>query len=513
MAKTGLLICSNPLRLLRLFPQIQRDIQNTLYVHFFLSPIQDKKNIRNKFMLVNAYENLNPLNIDVRVLLCGLKGTVKYGIATKRPVDIIYYEKHIQSEQIATLVSLLNNKAPDYKTVPVQTAEDNDFFETETSNAYDKLDSNLYENVVLGGTFDRLHKGHKILLSTAALKCTKKLTVGVTDTSMLKSKKLWELIEPCEIRIKNVKGFLKDIDPTLEYDVLPIYDIYGPTIHDSTFQMIVVSEETTKGGEMINENRINVGLKPLDIIPVPLLKENKTLIDCCEEEENKISSSNYRMRMLGTLIKPPQPKNDLEPHPYIIGLTGGIASGKSSIANLLKEKGAFIINADSQAHGLYDINQPAYQPIIETFGVEILTANKEVDRKKLGSIVFSNKDQLNKLNNIMWPLILERIKNVIRSTKNYDIFVLEAAVLLTANWQNSCHEVWVTIVPPTEAIVRLQNRNNLSEEEALKRINSQPSNSEYLESANILFSTLWSYKCTQIQLNKAWNDLISRISK
>lgn len=72
-------------------------------------------------------------------------------------------------------------------------------------------------------------------------------------------------------------------------------------------------------------------------------------------------------------------------------MTGGIASGKSSIANYLKELGAFVINADTLAHGLYDINQPAYQPVIKQFGSEILTIDNKIDRKKLGALVFSDK--------------------------------------------------------------------------------------------------------------------------
>lgn len=70
--------------------------------------------------------------------------------------------------------------------------------------------------------------------------------------------------------------------------------------------MIVLSEETVKGGKLINEKRIDKGLQPLDILPVPLLEEDKSKVICCEEEENKISSSNHRMRLLGTLLKLPQ---------------------------------------------------------------------------------------------------------------------------------------------------------------------------------------------------------------
>lgn len=70
--------------------------------------------------------------------------------------------------------------------------------------------------------------------------------------------------------------------------------------------MIILSEETLTGGELINDKRISTGLKPMDIFTVPLLEEDKLMKDCCDEEEKKISSSNYRMRLLGTLLKPPQ---------------------------------------------------------------------------------------------------------------------------------------------------------------------------------------------------------------
>jgi len=148
----------------------------------------DKKTVRHRFMMIDAYKNLSPMNVDVRILLSGFKGTLDSQITTKRPVDVIFYDDHIKSEQLNHVMSSLSNKSPNCKTVFVTPNEICSSNDTKENNQYDEMDNELYESVVLGGTFDRLHKGHKILLSTAALKCTKKLTVGVTDISMLNCK-------------------------------------------------------------------------------------------------------------------------------------------------------------------------------------------------------------------------------------------------------------------------------------------------------------------------------------
>ena len=99
----------------------------------------------------------------------------------------------------------------------------------------------MYENVVLGGTFDRLHSGHKMLLSSAILRCSKRLTICVTDGPMIKTKKLFELIEPCEIRISKLREFLNDIEPRLQYNIVPITDPYGPTAEDPNLQVNTIN--------------------------------------------------------------------------------------------------------------------------------------------------------------------------------------------------------------------------------------------------------------------------------
>lgn len=186
MAKTGLLICSSPFRVLRIFPQLQGDLLSTLYVHFFPTPKFERKSVDRRFLMINAYQNFNYINVDVRVLLYGLKETLDTQITTKRPIDVIFYDDHIKLEQLDFVVSSLSNKSSNYKTVFIHPTEDTSSIDIKENTQCSKLENMLCENVVLGGTFDRLHKGHKILLSTAVLNCNTKLTVGVTDISMLK---------------------------------------------------------------------------------------------------------------------------------------------------------------------------------------------------------------------------------------------------------------------------------------------------------------------------------------
>lgn len=116
------------------------------------------------------------------------------------------------------------------------------------------------------------------------------------------AKILWELIEPCEMRMEKVKSFIYEIDNTVQCNVVPITDMYGPTKTDNTLNMLVVSAETEKSGHKINQYRREKGLHELDIYSINIAEENP--VD--DVEELKISSSNHRMRLLGTRIREPQ---------------------------------------------------------------------------------------------------------------------------------------------------------------------------------------------------------------
>lgn len=369
-------------------------------------------------------------------------------------------------------------------------------------------EDNIYDHVVIGGTFDNLHSGHKMLISAAILRCKKSLTIGVTDGIMIKTKKLWELIEPCQTRIKKLHEFLMDVEPRLQYKVVPITDLYGPTADDPALQLLVVSEETQKGGMKINQLRQEKGLSKLDIYSISVIDDNHAGAG----EENKISSSSFRKRLLGSHIKPPKFKSK----PYVIGLTGGIASGKTTISKRLKDLGAHIISCDHLGHLAYKSGTECYRQMIEYFGAGILNEENEIDRKKLGPLVFSNKDHLESLNKMVWPEIRRLYNKEINELKKQSfqgIIVLDAAVLLEAGWQEDCAEVWVATVPKEEAVKRIVERDHITVEQATRRVESQLSNSDRVASANVVICSIWEPEVTAAQVLKAWQYVQEFLAK
>src|SRR5258707_15216716 len=133
-----------------------------------------------------------------------------------------------------------------------------------------------------------------------------------------------------------------------------------------------------------------------------------------------------------------------------IGLTGGIGSGKSTVAQILGEFGAPILDADKVAHTTYAPGGPAYEAVIAAFGAQVLAADRTIDRKKLGSIVFGKPELLNKLTSIVWPATFEGIRRSIaelRASGEKPLVVVEAAILIEANWQPLFDEIWLVRAP------------------------------------------------------------------
>ncbi|MBL6007713.1 dephospho-CoA kinase [Bacillus halotolerans] len=159
----------------------------------------------------------------------------------------------------------------------------------------------------------------------------------------------------------------------------------------------------------------------------------------------------------------------------VIGLTGGIASGKSTVANMLIDKGITVIDADIIAKQAVEKGMPAYRQIIDEFGEDILLENGDIDRRKLGALVFTNEQKRLALNSIVHPAVREEmLKRRDESIANQETFVvLDIPLLFESKLESLVDKIIVVSVTKELQLERLTKRNQLTEEEALSRIRSQ----------------------------------------
>jgi dephospho-CoA kinase len=164
-----------------------------------------------------------------------------------------------------------------------------------------------------------------------------------------------------------------------------------------------------------------------------------------------------------------------------IGLTGGIGSGKSTVTKILAELGAPIIDADQVGHAIYLPGGPAYDDMIAAFGDGILTTDRTIDRKRLGPIVFADPAALKRLNSIVHPKMLARMRELIetmRAKGEVRPIVVEAAILIEANWLPLFNEVWLVHASKERVIDRVARERGLAREQIDARIKSQLSDDE-----------------------------------
>lgn len=194
----------------------------------------------------------------------------------------------------------------------------------------------------------------------------------------------------------------------------------------------------------------------------------------------------------------------------VIGLTGGIGTGKSEVSKLLQELGAVVIDADRLGHEAYRPHTEAWQEVVAAFGSDILQPNGDIDRKKLGQIVFNDAAALAKLNAIMHPKIARMARERIQQlqTQGIHTIVLEAAVLIEAGWTSLVDEVWVTWVPVETAIRRVQARNHLPEDAVRARINSQMPFEERSKHARVVIDNSGDLEQLRRQVHEVWNSRI-----
>ncbi|MFC1937348.1 dephospho-CoA kinase [Chloroflexota bacterium] len=188
----------------------------------------------------------------------------------------------------------------------------------------------------------------------------------------------------------------------------------------------------------------------------------------------------------------------------IIGLTGGIGSGKSTVSRFLSALGAVVVDADKMGHEALKPGTEVWQEVVAAFGKQILTSDGEVDRSKLAQIVFEDREALSRLNQIMHPRMYGMVKVRIEEYRKQGVkvTVLEAPLLLEAGWDSLVDEVWVTVAPESTVLKRLQERSGLSRAESLARLRSQMSNEERLKHADAV-----------IENNDSLDELRNRIEK
>jgi dephospho-CoA kinase len=196
-----------------------------------------------------------------------------------------------------------------------------------------------------------------------------------------------------------------------------------------------------------------------------------------------------------------------------IGLTGGIGSGKSTVAQILGEFGAPILDADKVAHTTYAPGGPAYDAVIAAFGEQVLAPDRTIDRKKLGAIVFGNPERLNKLTSIVWPATFEGIRrNVteLRASGAKLPIVVEAAILIEAKWMPLFDEIWLVRAPREQVVTRIEIQRGLKPAETEARIRAQLSDEERAKHATLVIDNNGSIKELRDRLKKIWAAALKR---
>lgn len=204
----------------------------------------------------------------------------------------------------------------------------------------------------------------------------------------------------------------------------------------------------------------------------------------------------------------------------VLGITGGVGSGKSRVLyDLETNYGAYVIEADKLAHQLMQPGYEIYNQIVECFGRDILCSKEpyEIDRNKLGQIVFNDKSKLEKLNSISHPIVKKEIKNQIKQAKEegkIKLFVIEAALLIQDGYKAICDEIWYVWVEQEERIKRLMKQRGYSREKCISMFNSQEPDEYYKKYATFTINNQFDYENTskllKARLNKLMqNDIMS----
>lgn len=194
------------------------------------------------------------------------------------------------------------------------------------------------------------------------------------------------------------------------------------------------------------------------------------------------------------------------PGKYVIGLTGNIATGKSVVRRMLEHLGAYTIDADALSHRVISQGAPGYQPVLDTFGKWLLDADGQINRTRLGRLVFTDKEALKQLEQIIHPYVRQAVDILVRRASQ-QVVVIEAIKLLESELRERCDAIWVTDAPQHVQVERLMRKRGLSQEDAMQRVGAQSAQTEKLAAANTVITNNGSYDDLWKQVSEAWKRI------
>ena len=203
------------------------------------------------------------------------------------------------------------------------------------------------------------------------------------------------------------------------------------------------------------------------------------------------------------------------PRPYLIGVTGNIACGKSSVLRRLAELGAETIDADQVVHALMEPGQSVWAAVRDGFGPGVIAPDGRIDRRALAGIVFSDPAELQRLEAMTHPAVRVQIMAQVAeaATRGVRTIVIDAIKLYEGGLADHCDETWVVTCDPAQQLARLMARNGFDEAEARRRIAAQPPQAEKVARADVVIDNSGTPEATRAQVDAVWERLSHRWQK
>jgi dephospho-CoA kinase len=199
----------------------------------------------------------------------------------------------------------------------------------------------------------------------------------------------------------------------------------------------------------------------------------------------------------------------------LIGLTGGIGSGKSTVAAMLADRGAVVIDADRVAHEVYEPGTEGHQALVERFGAGIVGDEGHIDRKRLASLVFGDREALENLNAIIHPLVRKEIaRRLLEISKEdpYAVVVVEAALMTETGWTGGAGTLWTVVADPEVVMRRLVSLRGMDPEEVRARLKVQAGNEERRRIASRVIENDGSLEDLEAEVDVAWREHLESLS-